>query len=109
MAQTNEMIIMQASQELAEAGKIKYTGRVFQAKLPDDTIVEFKETEPIHTYQHWKTRGYQVRKGETAVTKLTIWKHSPAKKDKETGEVIGRDKMFMKTAAFFSLSQVDKA
>ena len=101
------MIIMDAEQELAMLGVIAYTGRVFEAQMPDGSIIELPETEPIHTYQHWKGLGYQVRKGEKAVTKLTIWKHSPGKKNEETGEE-GRDKMFMKTAAFFALSQVDK-
>lgn len=101
---TNEMIIFNESQKLAKAGKIEYTGRTFIANV-DGKEVEFKETEPIHTYQVWKDLGYQVQKGQKAIARITIWKHT-SKKDEETGEE--DTKLFMKTAAFFSMSQVEK-
>lgn len=63
------------------------------------------ESEEIHTFQKWKSLGYAVKRGEKAVTKLTIWKHTskvnPKTQEEETA-------MFMKTAAFFSTSQVEK-
>ena len=105
---TNNQIIFNASQQLAEAGRIGYTGRVFQMATPDGETITVKETEPIHTFQHWKELGYSVRKGEKAVAKLTIWKHTTRKpkadEDGETAEA--ESKMFMKVSAFFALSQV---
>lgn len=59
--------------------------------------------EVCHTYQHWKKLGYQVQKGEKALFKCSIWKHT-SKKDKETGDE--ETHMFMKTANFFGASQV---
>lgn len=63
------------------------------------------ESEEIHTFQKWKSLGYAVKRGEKAITKLTIWKHTskinPETQEEETA-------MFMKTAAFFSTSQVEK-
>ena len=47
---TNAQIIFSAAQELAEEGKIKYTGRVLKAVTPAGEEVEIKETEDIHTY-----------------------------------------------------------
>ena len=102
---TNMMIIAMEQERLASEGMIKYTGREYQIPLADGGVMTLKETEPIHTYAGWQEIGYQVRKGEKAITKLTIWKHT-AKEDKNTGEQTSR--MFMKTASFFALSQVDK-
>lgn len=100
---TNEMIIFNEGQRLAAEGKISYTGREFQVKADDGTVQIIKETEPIHTFATWKTMGMKVKKGEHAVTKLVIWKHT--EKENEDGE---KDtKMFMKTAHFFSASQVE--
>jgi antirestriction protein ArdC len=62
-------------------------------------------TEEIHTFQKWKSLGYSVKRGEKAITKLTIWKHT-SKVNAETQEE--ETAMFMKTAAFFSTSQVEK-
>lgn len=61
--------------------------------------------EEIHTFQKWKSLGYSVKRGEKAITKLTIWKHT-SKVNAETQEE--ETAMFMKTAAFFSTSQVEK-
>lgn len=61
--------------------------------------------EEIHTFAKWKSLGYSVKKGEKAITKLTIWKHT-SKVNAETQEE--ETAMFMKTAAFFSTSQVEK-
>ena len=60
----------------------------------------------FHTYEIWKTLGYQVRKGEHAELTLTIWKQGKAKED-ENGKPIA-PKMFLKTAHFFGRGQVDK-
>ena len=98
---TNEMILFLKGQELAEQGIIKYTGREYKGTDPAGNPVVIKETEPIHTYNIWKSLGYQVQKGEKAVAKITIWKHTAKEKDGEKEE-----KMFMKTSSFFSQSQV---
>ena len=101
---TNREIVFDRAQHLAEAGIIKYTGRVYNVKFEDGHEIRVKETEAIHTYQAWKELGFQVQKGQKAVDKFTIWKHV-TRKNTETGEEIG--KMILKTAAFFSQSQVE--
>lgn len=65
-------------------------------------------TEESHTYNRWKAMGYQVRKGEKAAFKATIWKHGKKKVETEDGEEKEAGRMFMKTASFFTASQVDK-
>lgn len=110
---TNAQIIFNAEQQLAEQGIIKYTGRVFKTLDDAGNEIELKETEEIHTFNHWKANGYKVRKGEHAVAKFTIWKHTGAKvetvptQDGKEAEVVDRGRMFMKMAAFFSASQVE--
>lgn len=64
-------------------------------------------TEDAHTYAYWKTLGYKVRKGEHAAFKCTIWK-ARNKKTTVDGEEKETVNMFMKTAHFFTRSQVDK-
>lgn len=103
---TNQMIVFMQAQKLAEEGKIGYTGRTFKAQTPDGKEVEYKETEPIHTYNVWKSLGYQVQKGQKSVAQFTIWKHT-AKRNEETGEE-ENSRMFMKMASFFSQAQVEK-
>lgn len=109
---TNADIIFHESQRLAKEGRIKYTGREFKAVDAAGTEIIVKETEPIHTYQIWRQLGYQVQKGQTAVAKITIWKHSAPKletlpmTDGSDVKYIDKGRMFMKTAAFFSQSQV---
>jgi antirestriction protein ArdC len=61
--------------------------------------------EEIHTFQKWKSLGYSVKRGEKAVVNLAIWKHT-SKVNAETQEE--ETAMFLKTAAFFSTSQVEK-
>lgn len=100
MAITNEMLVFNEEQRLAKEGLIKYTAMV-TATDPLGGEISYMDTERIHTYQAWQDLGYQVRKGEKAITKLTIWKHV------DGGETEG-GRMFRKTSAFFSASQVDK-
>lgn len=101
----NKDIIFNEEQRLAEEGKIKYTGKEF--KFVDDAGNEIvlKETEQIHTFTAWKELGYIVKKGQKAIAKFMIWKYV-SKKSEETEEE--NSKMFMKMAAFFSSSQVEK-
>lgn len=102
---TNKQIIFAEEQNLAEQGKIKYTGRTVVFQEMDGEPVEFKETEQIHTFAAWKELGYVVKKGQKAVAKFPIWKYV-SKKNEETNKE--DSKMFMKVAAFFSSSQVEK-
>lgn len=102
---TNKQIIFTEEQNLAEQGKIKYTGRTVVFQGMDGEPVEFKETEQIHTFAAWKELGYIVKKGQKAVAKFPIWKYV-SRKNEETDEE--NSKMFMKVAAFFSSSQVEK-
>lgn len=104
---TNDMIILLAQQELLKEGKIQPTGRVFKTVDADGNEISYPEAEPIHTYAHWKSLGYQVQKGQKAITQLVIWKHVNGKVDEESGEE-GQAKMFMKTASFFAAHQVKK-
>ena len=112
-AMTNAQIIFNAGQELAKEGKIGYTGREFEMETPDGNKITVKETEDIHTYNTWKEMGFQVAKGQKAVAKITIWKHSKPKvdtlpmQDGKDVEYIDHGRMFLKTAAFFSRSQVE--
>ena len=108
---TNHEIITRARMELLEAGKIGTTGRTFVVELPDGETKTFPEPEEIHTYQHWKTLGYQVRKGEKAIAELMIWKYSQRKHNSEETDEENSGKSgrcFMKRAYFFSANQVDK-
>ena len=102
---TNKQIIFNEEQKLAKQGKIKYTGRTVIIQGMAENPVEFKETEQIHTFAAWKELGYVVCKGQKAVAKFPIWKYV-SRKNEETDEE--NSKMFMKVAAFFSSSQVEK-
>ena len=108
---TNHEIITRARIELLEAGKIGTTGRIIVVELPDGEKRSFPEPEEIHTYQHWKALGYQVRKGEKAITELMIWKYSQRKTSAEETEeeTSGKSgKCFMKKSYFFAACQVDR-
>lgn len=102
---TNEQIIFEAGQQLARDGKIGYTGRTLEFVDDAGAKTVFRETEPIHTFQIWNELGFKVQKGQKAIAKFGIWKYVVDGKDEETG--IEQGHMFMKTAAFFSLSQVE--
>lgn len=58
--------------------------------------------EPSHAFAAWKKLGYVVKKGEKAAFKARIWKYTT--KQTEEGEV--ENNMFLKTAHFFTASQV---
>ena len=107
---TNAAIIFSNSIQLMKEGVLEGTGEFLTVKYDDGHTEELEVPEPIHTYQAWKALGYQVRKGEKAIAKFTIWKYTE-KKAKEIavkeGDTIN-SKMFMKTAAFFKMSQVEK-
>lgn len=64
-------------------------------------------TEESHTFARWKQMGYKVRKGEHAAFRATIWKAKERKVETEDGEGVDIS-MFMKTACFFTRSQVEQ-
>ena len=113
---TNEMIIMNERVRLMEEGKIKSTGRVIILTDGEGNEKELPEPEQIHTFQAWKERGKSVKKGEHAITRITIWKCSKKNvdlpmKDVASGETVTvteeSKNMFMKCSAFFAESQVE--
>lgn len=93
---TNNEIIFRTAEALAAAGKIK---RDTETGLPEE----------LHTFAAWKAAGYTVKRGEHATAVIDIWKQGKAReKTNENGETITIPaKMFMKTAYFFTRSQVE--
>lgn len=108
---TNAAIIEEAKVQLMREGKIGTTGRMFKAVVIDGDGNEVErlvpEPEEIHTFQHWKSLGFKVKKGEHAVARIEIWKHSTRTVENEDGEEIDKSRMFRKIACFFSKSQVE--
>ena len=113
---TNEQIIFNAACELMNSGAIKGTGRFLEGVDAAGNQIRQEIPEAIHTFQCWKNLGYSVRKGEKAVTKLSIWK-CVIKAGKEASEDASEatkvimaepnQKMFMKVSAFFAAHQVE--
>lgn len=63
--------------------------------------------DDAHTFAHWKTLGYCVRKGEHAAFSCMIWKCAPRKAKALEDEDGAELAMFMKRAHFFTRSQVE--
>lgn len=110
---TNAMIILNESVRLMEEGVIKGTGEFITVENSDGTTRELEMPEKIHTFQKWKQLGYSVKKGEKAIAKFPIWKHTTKEKPAEelTGNPIEdapTTNMFMKMSAFFTFAQVEK-
>lgn len=104
---TNKQIIEEQRVAFMKAGVLKSVGKL-KVNL-GDKVVEIDEPEEIHTYAAWKSLGYCVKKGEKSQIKFPIWKYaSKTSQDEETGEEKVNGKMFMKVAAFFTPSQVEK-
>lgn len=74
------------------------------AQIIAKAMKENRITEPAHTFAAWKSLGFHVNKGEKATFKARIWKYTTKKT--EEGEV--ENNMFLKTAHFFTASQVSK-
>lgn len=111
---TNAAIIFSNSIQLMKEGVLGGTGEFITIKYDDGHTEEVEVPEPIHTYQVWKTLGYQVRKGEKAIAKFAIWKYTEKKAKEDTREIAVKEgdtinsKMFMKLTAFFKMSQLEK-
>ena len=107
---TNAQIIFNESIKLMDEGILSSTGRSFTFEAENGEKVTVNEPEPIHTYAAWIEKGYQVRKGEKAIAKIDIWKQGKpyTVKDADGNETQKDGRMFLKTAYFFKMSQVDK-
>lgn len=116
---TNAMIILNESFRLMEEGILKGSGNFAEIPNEDGTTKTVELPEEIHTYNGWKARGYQVKKGEHSSIKFPIWKHTAkmlktdtgnAETDKMNAEINrqgGETNMFMKLSAFFTIAQVE--
>lgn len=114
----NAAIINMHQNMLVKEGILKYTGKVIHCKNLYGEPFDIPIVETIHTYNGWKERGYQVKKGEKAVAKFPIWKYIDRKayngdNDELRGSQDGEDdrnkgKCMLKTAAFFTEAQVEK-
>ena len=109
---TNAMIILLNSVKLMEEGIIKGSG--IKGVTPDGKEIELPEA--IHTYQAWKSLGFQVKKGSKAVAQFPVWKYIGGIKKLEEKEVrddvdvdTNENKGYcrMKTASFFTKDQVE--
>lgn len=114
---TNAQIIFNESIRLMEDGIIGSTGLKIEVVMDNGETVSMMEPEPIHTYAAWKSLGFQVKRGEKAIAKITIWKAGKSRQQEETAEAAAengveispeRVRMFMKTAHFFKPSQVER-
>ena len=90
-------------------------GAMMLAELDPETVI-------VDTYAGWSRKGYQVKKGETAVFKTKIWKPSKfavkTEDSQETPEVAATEdgtdtpksytKLILVPAAFFTHEQVEK-
>lgn len=101
---TNSMIILNESIALMEAGVLEGTGEKVIVEDAEGNKKEMQLPEEIHTFASWKAKGFIVKKGEKAIAKFPIWKHTikKAKSEEEEDET----KMFMKMSFFFKASQV---
>lgn len=104
---TNTMIILNESIRLMNDGILSGTGKFIEIENEDGTKTQQELPEDIHTFATWKQLGYSVKKGEHAIAKFMIWKHTSKIVKNEKNEDEEKTNMFMKTAAFFKLSQVE--
>ena len=115
---TNATIILNESLRLMEEGKLNGSGQFAEIETESGKqTIELPEA--IHTFNGWKARGYQVKKGEHSFIKFPIWKYTTKKANTNTGNAEldimnaqinaqgGESRMFMKTSAFFTFAQVE--
>lgn len=88
-----------------EAGTIGTTGNYLEIEGEDGEKKRIPEPEEIHTFLLWKDLGFSIKRGQKSTIKIRIWKHA-VKKAKE-GEETDTERMFMKTASFFTWAQVE--
>ena len=105
---TNAQIIFTESCRLMQEGVIGTTGRMVTIEMADGTETRVMEPEAIHTYNGWKARGYQVRRGEHRIAEFFIWKAGSAGKSDDESNEPELSRMFWKKAFFFKASQCDE-
>lgn len=103
---TNEMIILLESVKLMEEGILKPTRKVVTVEDAEGNVKKVKMPEEIHTYSAWKSKGYQVQKGQKAIAQFPVWKMVVKKSEEE--DKPDTQKMYMKNAHFFTKAQVEK-
>lgn len=110
---TNEMIILNESVKLMEAGVLKGSGVFGDITTADGTTKRIELPEAIHTFAAWKQLGYAVKKGAKSNIKINIWKYT--RKEKPAEEMTGNPledaaitNIFMKKASFFTIEQVER-
>lgn len=103
---TNATIILNESIRLMKEGTLKGSGEFVTVENDDGTTEKMELPEPIHTFNGWKERGYQVKKGEHSKIKFPIWKHTTKTVEKD-GKEEERSNMFQKVSAFFTFDQVE--
>ena len=101
---TNYMIILTESIKLMDEGILKPTDETITTE--DGKQLQVPET--IHTYNKWKSLGFQVKKGEKNIAQFPIWKYT-SKKNPEMTEEEAQAKgfCFLKMSSFFKQSQVE--
>ena len=106
---TNEMIVFNERCKLMEQNVIGTTGRSLEIMTADGSTVTMMEPEELHTFQAWKALGFTVKKGQKSIARFPVWKYAVKVKANEDGtEAEPEGRMFMKTACFFSASQVER-
>ena len=77
-------------------------------------VRENGEIQPLHTWATWKSLGYRVKKGEKAIATFPIWKYISKKQktdiveDPDSEDTKNKGRCYMKVAAFFTDTQVEK-
>ena len=109
---TNEQIILMERIRLMDEGILKGTGKIFVAEDAEGNKKTLELPEEIHTFNGWKQRGFQVKKGEKSQIKFPIWKYTErkVKEEEKTGNPLEDApiaNMFMKLSAFFTIDQVE--
>ena len=109
---TNQEIILNERIELVKAGLIAGDENdIITLTKPNGEIEEIPFPENIYTFMALKNIGYKVKKGQKAICKIRIWKHTTKKESIElkdgtkTEEEI--ENMFKTTAAFFTIGQCE--
>lgn len=106
---TNRMIILLESIKLMEVGILSTTGQKIVVTDASGEKKELEVPEEIHTYQRWKSLGYQVKRGQKAIVQFPIWKYTSRKtKDMSEEEAQESGYCFMKLSSFFKSDQVEK-
>lgn len=62
---------------------------------------------PLYTYAVWQNMGYQIKKGEKCKHRVTLWKHTEKKIERE-GKEETVNRCFHKVANLFEAGQVEK-